>query len=108
MRNVLVDHAVRRAPPSAAPATCSQSKTAGADAAAEQPLEDLIAREALGRLEQLAPAGPVVECRFFGGWSLEETAEALPTSAPGQPRLDVRARLDAQRARHPAARRRPC
>ena len=68
--------------PSAAPAPrCSRSRTRAA--AAEQPLDDLIAlSEALERLERLdARQAQVVECRFFGGLSLDETAEALNTSA---------------------------
>jgi RNA polymerase sigma factor (TIGR02999 family) len=81
MRNVLVDHAVRRG---------AAKRGAGAtaltledhDAASEQPLDDLIAlSEALTRLEQLdARQAQVVECRYFGGLTLEETAEALKTS----------------------------
>jgi RNA polymerase sigma factor (TIGR02999 family) len=81
MRNVLVDHAVRRG---------AAKRGAGAtvltledhDAAREQPLDDLIAlSEALTRLEQLdARQARVVECRYFGGLTLEETAEALKTS----------------------------
>ncbi len=81
MRNVLVDHALKRG---------AAKRGAGAtllaiedhDAAAEQPLDDLIAlSEALNRLEQFdARQAQVVECRFFGGLSLEETAEALNTS----------------------------
>ena len=55
-----------------------------ADATTEQPLDDLIAlSEALDRLERLdARQAQVVECRFFGGLSLDETAEALNTSPP--------------------------
>src|SRR5262245_45386756 len=81
MRNVLVDHAVRRGA-----AKRGAGVTALAleehDAASEQPLDDLIAlSEALTRLEQLdARQAQVVECRFFGGLTLEETAEALKTS----------------------------
>jgi len=81
MRNVLVDHALKRG---------ARKRGAGAtllaledhDAAVEQPLDDLIAlSEALNRLEQFnARQAQVVECRFFGGLSLEETAEALKTS----------------------------
>jgi RNA polymerase sigma factor (TIGR02999 family) len=81
MRNVLVDHAVRRG---------AAKRGAGAtvltledhDAAREQPLDDLIAlSEALTRLEQLdTRQARVVECRYFGGLTLEETAEALKTS----------------------------
>lgn len=82
MRNVLVDHAVRRG---------AAKRGAGAvvlpledgDASTEQPLDDLIAlSEALDRLERLDERqAHVVECRFFGGLSLEETAAALNTSA---------------------------
>lgn len=45
-------------------------------------LEDLLALdEALGRLEAVSPRqARLVECRFFGGLSLEETAEALGVS----------------------------
>lgn len=50
-----------------------------ADGATEKPLEDLIALgQALERLERMNPRqARVVECRFFGGLSLDETAEAL-------------------------------
>lgn len=81
MRNVLVDHAVRR----------SAAKRGGGEGAitlddqpagSELPLEDLIAlSDALDRLERLEERqARVVECRFFGGLSLEETAEALHVS----------------------------
>jgi RNA polymerase sigma factor (TIGR02999 family) len=81
MRNVLVDHAVRR----------NAAKRGGgealllldeADAVTDRSLDDLIAlSDALAKLEQLdARQARVVECRFFGGLSLDETAEALNTS----------------------------
>ncbi|HYD51365.1 MAG TPA: ECF-type sigma factor [Gemmatimonadaceae bacterium] len=86
MRNVLVDHAERRG---------AAKRGGGARAeplhdlleeqvpGAERSLDDLIAiNDALGRLEQLDPRkARVVECRFFGGLSLDETAEALGSSA---------------------------
>jgi RNA polymerase sigma factor (TIGR02999 family) len=52
------------------------------DGAREQSLDDLIAlSEALKRLDHLDPRqARVVECRFFGGLSLDETAEALSIS----------------------------
>jgi RNA polymerase sigma factor (TIGR02999 family) len=82
MRNVLVDHAVRRgaAKRGGGAPVLSIAET---DAATEQPLDDLIAlSEALIRLERLDPRqAQVVECRFFAGLSLDETAEALSTSA---------------------------
>src|SRR5262245_42955926 len=83
MRNVLVDHAVRRgAAKRGAGATVLALDDSDA-AAAGQPLDDLIAlSEALERLGRLdARQARVVECRFFGGLSLDETAAALNTSA---------------------------
>lgn len=85
MRNVLVDHAERRD---------AGKRGGGARAvplhellddqhpAAEHALDDLIAlNDALSRLEALDPRkARVVECRFFGGMSLDETAEALGSS----------------------------
>src|SRR5262249_19749600 len=82
MRNVLVDYAVRRrAIKRGAGADLLQIDEA--DAAVMQPLDDLIAvSEALTRLERLdARQAQVVECRFLGGLTLDETAEALNTSA---------------------------
>jgi RNA polymerase sigma factor (TIGR02999 family) len=86
MRNVLVDHAARRG---------TAKRGAGARplplddilaeqvAAAERPLDDLLAlNDALARLEAVDPRkARVVECRVFGGLSLDETAEALGSSA---------------------------
>ena len=85
MRNVLIDHATRR---------LAAKRGGGARveplhellenqvASDERPIDELIAiNDALARLEQLDPRkARVVECRFFGGLSLEETAEALGTS----------------------------
>ena len=82
MRRVLIDHAVARR---------AQKRGGGAVAA---PLDDALAMavsrgdellaldEALDRLAAVNERyGRVVECRFFGGMSVEETAEALGTSA---------------------------
>jgi RNA polymerase sigma factor (TIGR02999 family) len=82
MRNVLVDHAVRRGAAKRGGGS-DVASIAEADATTEQPLDDLIAlSEALTRLERLdARQAQVVECRFFAGLSLEETAEVLNTSA---------------------------
>lgn len=81
MRRILIDHAVAR-----------RAGKRGGGAVAE-PLDDAVAMavsrgddllaldEALARLAALDPrAARVVECRFFGGMSVEETAEALGTS----------------------------
>ena len=85
MRNVLIDHAVRR----------DAGKRGGGERpvpldavvaeqapATERPLEELIElAQALARLELIDERqARVVECRFFGGLNLEETAEALAIS----------------------------
>ena len=81
MRRILIDYAVARR---------AQKRGGGAQA---EPLDDAVAM-ALARgdellaldeaLERLAGVneryGRVVECRFYGGMSVEETAEALGTS----------------------------
>ncbi|HSA57830.1 MAG TPA: sigma-70 family RNA polymerase sigma factor [Gemmatimonadaceae bacterium] len=81
MRNVLVDHAVRRAAVKRGGGDRAITLEEGSGAT-ELPLDDLIAlSDALERLERLDERqARVVECRFFGGLSLEETAEALQVS----------------------------
>jgi RNA polymerase sigma factor (TIGR02999 family) len=82
MRRILIDYAVARR---------AQKRGGGIDA---EPLDDAVAMaisrgdellaldEALDRLTGVNERyGRVVECRFFGGMSVEETAEALGTSA---------------------------
>ena len=81
MRRILVDHAVARR---------AQKRGGGVSA---EPLDDAVAMavergddllaldEALDRLTAVSErSARVVECRFFGGMSVEETAEALGTS----------------------------
>ena len=81
MRRILIDYAVAR-----------RAQKRGGGVAAE-PLDDAVAAavsrgdellaldEALDRLTAVnARYARVVECRFFGGMSVEETAEALGTS----------------------------
>ena len=81
MRRILVDYAVAR-----------RAQKRGGGVAAE-PLDDAVAMavergddllaldEALERLAAVSErSARVVECRFFGGMSVEETAEALGTS----------------------------
>ena len=85
MRNVLVDHAERRGAAKRGGGTRAEPLHELLDeqvAGRERSLDDLIAvNDALTRLEQLDPRkARVVECRFFGGLSLEETAEALDSS----------------------------
>lgn len=81
MRHVLIDSAVRRK---------AQKRGGGGRAlsldetpvVAESRSEDLLALdEALQRLTAIDERqGRVVECRFFGGMNIEETAAALATS----------------------------
>lgn len=85
MRNVLVDHAERRATAKRGAGERPlplDDMLAEQVAAAERPLDELIAlNDALARLEAIDPRkARVVECRFFGAMSLEETAEALGSS----------------------------
>ena len=81
MRNVLVDYAVKR----------TAEKRGGdrdrvplreADAAVEVDLTDVLAvHQALERLEDIDERqARVVECRFFGGLTIDETAETLDVS----------------------------
>lgn len=78
IRHVLVDHALRR---KAAKRGGGQHVASLDDAThVAQPAPDRWADldEALTRLAELHPRqARVVECRFFGGMSVEETAEAL-------------------------------
>ena len=81
MRRILIDFAVARR---------AQKRGGGVSA---EPIDDAVVMavargeellaldEALGRLSAMNERyGRVVECRFFGGMSVEETAEALGTS----------------------------
>jgi RNA polymerase sigma factor (TIGR02999 family) len=82
MRNVLADHAVAK----------RAAKRGGdrhpvpldeVELASDGPSVDLFAlRQALDRLEEIEPRQVrVLECRLFGGLSIDETAEALGISA---------------------------
>jgi RNA polymerase sigma factor (TIGR02999 family) len=79
MRNVLVDHAERRSALKRGSGGSGVTLDEDGTAAHESPLDDLIAvSDALEKLERLDPRqARVVECRFFGGLSIEETAAAL-------------------------------
>lgn len=81
MRNVLIDHAIRR---KTAKRGGGETPVTLDDSAADRarPIDELIALgEALDRLERLDERqARVVECRFFGGLSIDETAEALGIS----------------------------
>lgn len=85
MRRVLLDYAAqRRAAKRGAGARAVPLESADAVAAAVEVHGDTLAAldEALERLARLNPRqAQVVECRFFVGLSIEETADALGLSA---------------------------
>ena len=107
MRNVLLDHAEHRGAQKRGggdrPVTLE-----GVEIADDMPGDELLALcEALQRLEQLEPRqARVVECRFFGGLNLDETAHALGISAATVSRdwTIARAWLHAELADPPAPR----
>jgi RNA polymerase sigma factor (TIGR02999 family) len=82
MRRVLVDAARARRAVKRGGAVDAASLE-GLDVAAPEPLVDVVAlEEALTALAAVDPRpSQVVELRFFGGFSVEETAEALRVSA---------------------------
>jgi len=81
MRRILVDHA-RARDNSKRGGDVSRVSLDEAVVVSSEPEHDLLGLdEALRRLEAVHPRkGQVVELRFFGGLSLEETAEALHVS----------------------------
>ena len=82
MRRVLVDHAVGRRAQKRGGAH-QKVPLEDADPTSAQPVELLVALDtALTRLEAIdGRLSRVVECRYFAGMSIEETAEALQMSA---------------------------
>lgn len=76
MRQVLIDHARRRG---ARKRGGEVKRTTLGDVGAEVDVDELLALdEALDRLERIdSRLRRVVECRFFGGLTADETAEAL-------------------------------
>jgi len=81
MRRVLVDHARRRDRVKRGGEAIRVALTEAADLPAPERADVLALDDALRRLEALdARKSKVVEMRFFGGMSLEETAEALNVS----------------------------
>ena len=73
MRNVLVDHARRRLVREKADLDAPEPETIGSRAARLLDINDALDR--LAAFDERAAR--VVECRYFGGLSVEETAEAL-------------------------------
>ena len=80
MRRLIVDHARRSAAEKRGGNRLITLDT-GVDAAVEQPAEIVRLHEALEELEAFEPRqARIVELRYFGGMSIEETAEVLSIS----------------------------
>jgi RNA polymerase sigma factor (TIGR02999 family) len=84
MRQILVDHARRRASAKRGRGREPVPLELAGDLAAEEAAADLVALDdALTALAEFDPEGArLIELRFFGGLSLVETAEALGVSRP--------------------------
>ncbi|HKY42635.1 MAG TPA: sigma-70 family RNA polymerase sigma factor [Pyrinomonadaceae bacterium] len=82
MRRILVDHARQRQAVKRGGVEQQRLSITSAEAVAKQPEIDLLAlNEALDELAQMDPKhSRIVELKFFGGLSIEETAEVLGIS----------------------------
>lgn len=82
MRRILVDHARQRQAVKRGGVDQQRLSITSAEAAVKQPEIDLLAlNEALDELAQMDPQqSRIVELKFFGGLSIEETAEVLGIS----------------------------
>lgn len=102
IRHVLVDYARSRGAQKRGGGRVRVTLTAEAAAVEESVLEVLALEEALAALADRAPRlERVVECRFFGGMSVKETAAALNVSARTVKRDWRRARAHLYRALTP-------
>jgi RNA polymerase sigma factor (TIGR02999 family) len=83
MRRILVDYARQRSAAKRAGAAVTLDEERLSPAAGTDRTEEILAvDEVLGRLTELDPQqARIVELRYFGGLSVEETAEALAISA---------------------------
>jgi RNA polymerase sigma factor (TIGR02999 family) len=82
MRRILVDHARQRQAAKRGGSDQQRLSITSAETIIKQPEIDLLAlNEALDELAQMDPQqGRIVELKFFGGLSIEETAEVLGIS----------------------------
>lgn len=82
MRRILVDHARQRQAAKRGGSEQERLSITSAETLLKQPEIDLLAlNEALDELAQMDPQqGRIVELKFFGGLSIEETAEVLNIS----------------------------
>ncbi len=83
MRNILVDYAVRQKAQKRG-GNNKRVTISEADAATEANVHDILSiHQALQKLEQMDERQVrIVECRFFGGLNMKETAESLGVSEP--------------------------
>ena len=99
MRRVLVDYARRRSAEKRGGGLVRVPLTEQTGAVQAQALDLLQVEEAMDFLARKSPRmASVVECRFFGGLSIEETAEALGASPRTVVREGTRARAYLLRA----------
>jgi RNA polymerase sigma factor (TIGR02999 family) len=81
MRRVLIDHARRRQAAKRGAGSIRLTSSVDVAGSPEQDFDLLAVDGALSRLEQLdAPQARIVELRFFGGLTVEETAEVAGIS----------------------------
>ena len=82
MRRILVDHARQHQAAKRGGSDQKRLSITSAEALVKQPEIDLLAlNEALDELTKMDPQqGRIVELKFFGGLSIEETAEVLAIS----------------------------
>ncbi|MDX1647324.1 MAG: ECF-type sigma factor [Longimicrobiales bacterium] len=99
MRRLLIDFARKRQSLKRGGARVRVTLDDAAAVVEEEVLEVLAVNEALEKLESRSPRmARVVECRFFGGMSVAQTAEALGTSVRTVEREWTRARVYLRRA----------
>lgn len=102
MRHILVDIARRRSARRRGGGWVRVTLDEGTAAVERSALDVLVLDEALERIsEQNERMGRIIECRFFGGMSVAETAEALGVSSRTVEREWARARVYLQHALGP-------
>lgn len=104
MRRILVNHAKHRRREKRGGGAVSLSLDTGMDPGTEPSTLEVVALdEALTQLSTLSErAGQVVECRFFGGLTIEETAAALDIAPMTVKREWLLAKTWLRRALHPS------
>ena len=104
MRRILVEHARRRLAEKRGKGVEHEPLDRVASVALEPDLDVIQLNDALAELESSDPeSARVVELRYFGGLSIEETAEAMDTSASTVTRLWNFARAWLYRRLNPGA-----